>query len=98
MKLLYDYDPTKKITLKCPPFCFLSEKLQERALKIAVANCPYGWSEEDMRDFGKWTFPNPGQLKLQVKLDGEDATRIFADPSRKEYSASDTSVGGDMDP
>lgn len=96
MKLLYDYDPSKKITLKCtsdPRLRAFLDKAQERALKIAVANCPYGWTEEDMRDFGKWTFPNPGQLKLQVKLDGEDATRIFSfDPSRKEYSASDTTV------
>ena len=96
MKLMYDYEPGKKITLRClsnPDLIKFLKDTQERALQIAVETCPYGWAEEDMRDFGKWSFPNVGQIKLQVKLGGEDATQIFSfDPTRREYAAGDPAL------
>lgn len=96
MKLMYDFEPGKKITLRSlsnPELLEFLKATQERALQIACETCPYGWTEEDMRDFGKWSFPNVGQLKLQIKLGSEDATQIFSfDPERREYAASDTTI------
>ena len=96
MKIMYDFDPTRgKVTLQSSNSditSFLSN-VQDRALQIAVKHCPHGWKEDDMRDFGKWTFPARGQLKATVRMGTTDATRIFSfNPTTKEYKEADINI------
>ena len=96
MKIMYDYDPTRgKLTLKSSNSDltkFLSQ-VQTRALEIAIEHCPHGWKQDDMIDFGKWSFPTHGQIKGSIRVGTDDATRIFSfDPKTQEYTESDTNI------